>query len=301
MQAADWPEVAALIHDSTNGWYQTNRNHLIFAAGPTSTMLFCEVYEALDPGCCLIARDSQTERILGSCFYHPRETHFSLGIMNVHPDAFGRGVGRALLQEVVHRADAAALPLRLVSSAMNLDSFSLYNKAGFVPREIYQDMIIEVPENGLNSPSPTHTGSIRSATLADVPAIGKLELDLAHVRREQDYVHFIENRSGDWNLSVLELDGQLMGWIGSIVHPASNMVGPGIARDQASASALLWHELNHRRGQTMVSLLPVTATDLVAAAYQWGAKNCELHFSQVRGKYQVPNGIVLPTFMPETS
>ncbi len=94
---------------------------------------------------------------------------------------------------------------------------------------------------------------------------------------------------------------QSSGWIGSIVHPASNMVGPGIARDQASASALLWHELNHRRGQTMVSLLPVTATDLVAAAYQWGAKNCELHFSQVRGKYQVPNGIVLPTFMPETS
>ena len=32
---------------------------------------------------------------------------------------------------------------------MNLDSFTLYNRCGFVPRQVFQDMYIEIPEGGL--------------------------------------------------------------------------------------------------------------------------------------------------------
>ena len=34
--------------------------------------------------------------------------------------------------------------------------------------------------------------------------------------------------------------------------------------------------------------------------YALGAKNCELHFAQVRGAWTAPAGVVMPTFMPET-
>jgi hypothetical protein len=34
--------------------------------------------------------------------------------------------------------------------------------------------------------------------------------------------------------------------------------------------------------------------------YALGAKNCELHFGQVRGPWTAPTGVVMPTFMPET-
>jgi hypothetical protein len=34
--------------------------------------------------------------------------------------------------------------------------------------------------------------------------------------------------------------------------------------------------------------------------YSWGGRNCEIHFAQVRGGFRSFNGIVLPTFMPET-
>ena len=146
MQRDQWNEVAELIHDSTNAWYQNQRGHLIFIEGPQSTMLFCEIYESLDPGCCLIAVSNSDHKIIGSCFYHPRETHFSLGIMNVHPEAFGRGVARALLQRIIALAEAKQKPVRLVSSAMNLDSYSLYTKAGFVPRKTFQDMILETSQ-----------------------------------------------------------------------------------------------------------------------------------------------------------
>ena len=34
--------------------------------------------------------------------------------------------------------------------------------------------------------------------------------------------------------------------------------------------------------------------------YGWGVRNCEPHFAQVRGAFQPPTGLIMPTFMPET-
>ena len=53
-------------------------------------------------------------RIAGSCFYHPRDSHVGLGIMNAAPEFAGRGVAKALLTEILERA--GELPVRLVSS-----------------------------------------------------------------------------------------------------------------------------------------------------------------------------------------
>src|SRR4029450_1138689 len=111
---------------------------------------FYEVYSALEPGCAVVAENTRTGRLMGSCFYHPRKHHVSLGIMNVHPNYFGGGVARALLQHIIDYTERRGCKaLRLTSSALNLDSFSLYNRAGFVPRYAYQDMFLKVPERGL--------------------------------------------------------------------------------------------------------------------------------------------------------
>ena len=97
MAAADWDVVSQLIYDSTNGWYQRRGLDPIFQNGPGSTRLFCEVYEALDPGCCVLAIHPTGNQIAGSCFFHPRNTHVSLGIMNVHPEFFGLGMTRKIV------------------------------------------------------------------------------------------------------------------------------------------------------------------------------------------------------------
>ncbi len=300
MSRDQWPEVATLIHDSTNAWYNANRNFPIFTKGPLSTLLFCEVYEALDPGCCIIAVDDETNRIIGSCFYHPRETHYSLGIMNAHPDSFGRGVARTILNRVIELAEAENKPVRLVSSAMNLDSFSLYTKAGFVPRQTFQDMVIEIPEGGVG-PKSILANSVRDAQPTDVNAMLELEKSIAGITREKDYQYFVKNGLGCWHTSVLYDEDQLQGWIVSIAHPGSNMIGPCIAKTEEAAIALLHAELNYRAGNTMVFLPPVEASQIVQAAYKWGAKNCELHVAQVHGEFQPFNEIVMPTFMPETA
>src|SRR5688572_9911930 len=142
MRGDEWDRVAELICHSTNRWYQAVNKPAIFPHGPSSCRLFCDVYEDLDPGCCIVAEDVESGQLLGSCFYHPRETHVSLGIMNAHPDSFGRGVAGKLLQAIISEAERQQKPVWLVSSALNLDSFSLYNRNGFVPRKVFQDMFV---------------------------------------------------------------------------------------------------------------------------------------------------------------
>ena len=298
--ADDWDAVAELIHESTNRWYIDHGRPAVFQGEPSSTRLFCEVYEALDPGCCLIAVDRSTGGIVGSCFYHPRDTHVSLGIMNSHPAHAGRGVARRLLSFILDRANQQGKPLRLVSSAMNLDSFSLYNRAGLVPYAVYQDMALTVPDGGF--PGPVMKGRrIRPATATDVPAMVELEHHVLGIRRGRDFEHFIRNGSGHWHMSVLEDErGRLRGFLASIGHPASSMLGPGCMGSDEDAIALIRHELDVRRGRTMVWLVPVNRPAIAAALYELGARNCELHLGQTTGRLPEVRGVVMPTFMPET-
>src|SRR6266566_4692860 len=200
---ADRPEVADLICVSTNYWYRASGKPAIFTNGPAACSVFWDVYEALDPGCCVVAADAETGRLMGSCFYHPRETHVSLGIMNVHPNYFGRGVAGRLLRFITDIADRERKPVRLVSSAMNLDSFSLYTRAGFVPRAAFADMALTVPAEG---PKLSHPDlhRVRPAKSQDITAMAALEEQVAHLRREKDYRFFIENRQGIWHTLVFE-------------------------------------------------------------------------------------------------
>jgi GNAT superfamily N-acetyltransferase len=299
MTDVDWSAVADLICVSTNYWYQVNRGFPIFANGPDSVRLFCEVYEALDPGCCLLAEDETTGLLMGSCFYHPRPTHISLGIMNVHPNYFGKGVARALLTFITDLADAEKKPVRLVSSAMNLDSFSLYTKAGFVPRQAFQDMMIAVPKGGLDF-GVEGSERVRDARLDDVLAIVDLEKTVSGIDRTKDFEYFIKNEAGIWHTSVYEgVDGQVDGVLVSVKHPGSNMLGPGVMRSEVAVLPLIWAELNANKGCSPVFLMPVDSP-VVQDLYAWGARNCEVHFAQIRGHFQAFDGVVMPTFMPET-
>ncbi len=300
MEDGDWSEVADLIYVSLNYWCAANGRPPLFSGGPAATRVFCQVYETLDPGHCVVAESPDTGRLMGSCFYRERETHVSFGIMTVHPIYFGEGIGRELVDFITEFTDGLGKPLRLISSAMNLDSFSLYTRAGFVPHSTYQDMLLAVPENGLGRSVPGRERT-RPATVADIDALAALELELAGISRTKDYRHFVENPDGLWGLSVIEgTDGVLDGFLASIGHPLFTMLGPGVSRTEADGLALLAAELDRYRGRTVLYLVPVESGAIVRELYTWGARNCELHVHQVRGPYEPFRGVNFPTFMPET-
>lgn len=301
-QPADRSEIAELICVSTNHWYQKRGGPAIFPNGSESTDIFCQVYESLDPGCCVVAEHPATGRLMGSCFFHPRDCHVSLGIMNVHPNYFGRGVARQLLQYVIDFAERRGAPaLRLVQSAMNLDSFSLYTRAGFVPRAAYQDMLMHVPQEGLDT-GIADADRIRSAKAGDVPALVDLEREVAGIVRAKDFRYFIENRDGIWDGLVFEgTGGHIEAFMFSSKHPALSMIGPGIARTQEQATSLVLTALDRYRGASALFLVPVECDVMVRRMYELGAVNCELHFCQVRGWYQPFRGLSMPVFLPESA
>jgi ribosomal protein S18 acetylase RimI-like enzyme len=62
---------------------------------------------------------------------HPKEpTHWYLGYLGTRCDAQGRGIGSAMLREVLDQADAAKVPAYLESS--NERNLTLYQRHGFV-------------------------------------------------------------------------------------------------------------------------------------------------------------------------
>ena len=95
MRPNEHHDVASLIRESTNCWYEANGKAPIFTGDPSATMLFCDVYEALDPGCCLVAVVKETGQIAASCFYHPRPTHVSTWNHECSPRAFRERSGKA--------------------------------------------------------------------------------------------------------------------------------------------------------------------------------------------------------------
>jgi GNAT superfamily N-acetyltransferase len=298
----DESEVAELIYASLNTYYGLRGLGQPFKGGPQVTEVFWEVYSGIGTSRCIVAENTRTSRIMGSCFFHPRKTHVALGIMNVHPNYFGFGVGSEMLRYICDFTDQNGYQaLRLTQSALNLDSFSLYNKAGFVPRQAYQDMTLQIPEEGLDLSGPGME-NVRDATLDDVPAMITLEMDVSGVSREEDYRFCIENSVGFWHVSVYDnLDGGLDGFMVSSAHPAFNMLGPGVIRSEDKALALILRELNQHRGKTPVVLIPVDRPALVRQMYNLGARNCELHFCQVRGQCQPYAGVNIPTFILETA
>jgi len=300
MRVADWNEVALLIHSSLNVWYERNRGFRLVGGGWETMLLFPRVYDALDPGCCVLVEEITSKRIAGACFFHPRSTHVALGIMNTHPDFFGHGVASRMLRYITDEAERRKVPVRLVSAATNVDSFSLYNRAGFVPTRFFQDMTVNVPEDGFDVAAPPGW-TFRDATVEDIPQIVALEKELSFIEREKDYHFFLRNTDNIWHVSVITgTNGELGGFLVSVNDPGSNMLGPGLARNETLAAALVRGELNFHRGCSPVWLIPSCSRTLVEAMYAIGAKNCELHVTQVLGDYTPETGIVFPTFMPET-
>ena len=291
-----------MLHRAFNTWYGARGwPSDYFGCTPEQAGIFLDIYGDISPGCSVAAFDPSSGEIMGACFYHPREHHVSLGVMSVSPDYFKRGVGRALVNHIVEFTESNQYPaLRLVGSAINMDSFSLYNRSGFVPRGSYHDMVIAVPATGLAVDYPLRK-QVRDATLADLDAMAALEIEVSGISRVSDYRYAIENPRGMLHAQAFEnSDGSLEGFMISIQCHALNMLGPCVARSEKATLALLLQATERFRSQVPLFVIPMDKRELVETLYEWGARNVETHLFQVRGKFQPFNGVSLPSFLPET-
>ena len=221
--------------------------------------------------------------------------------MCVHPDFYGRGLARQLLQEIVTRASDSGKTLHLISSAQNIDSFSLYNKYGFVPNEVFQDMLLQVPEAGLSFTQQELSG-VRPAKASDIPKLVSLERSINGFDHTKDLEFIIANESGHWNCHVMEDNqAQITGFLCSVNHACSKIIGLGAMRNHTDSLALIKSHLNNFKGFSPLLLIPAKEKELVQALLKMKAKNIEIHMTQSLGN--IPNktstGFFMPTFLPE--
>ena len=285
----DRSEYADLVHSSFNAWYWKKGWGMdYFRCPPEDAAIFYDIYNDLAPGRSVAAVNTKTGRLMGACFYHPRERHVSLGIMCVHPSYSGRGIGRAMVNHIIDFTDSGGFSsLRLVGSAINMDSFSLYNRAGFVPVKSYHDMVIQVPQDGVGG-KPQQAKRVRDADAGDATAMGDIEFEISGIRRLEDYLYAIENRRGVFEVKVLEGDsGSLDGFMISIRHPALNMIGPGVARTQDGAAALVHSCLGRYRGEGVLAVIPMDCSESRAGDVRLEGKECR--DAPFPGKRRVPS------------
>jgi GNAT superfamily N-acetyltransferase len=298
----DVAEYSDMLFTSFNAWYWKRgwgKNY--FGCQPHETAIFYDIYNDLSPECSVAAFAKDSGRLMRACFYHPREHHVSLGIMSVHPEHFGQGVGRALVNHILdYTRQHDYKSCRLVGSAINMDSFSLYNRSGFIPRVTYHDMVIMVPQAGVGG-TVKGADRVREATLADITAMGDLEFEISGIRREIDYRYAIENPRGVLHAAVIANDqGGIDGFMISVKHAALNMLGPCVARTEEVAIALIHNELERFRGTWALLVVPMEKRRIVEQMYGWGAVNVETHLKQVWGEFQDFRGVNMPSFLPET-
>ena len=71
---------------------------------------------------------------------------------------------------------------------------------------------------------------------SDVEEMVVLEKRLSGIERAKDFKYFIENKRNIWNTVVCrDTNGTLLGFLGSVDHPASQMIGPGVAESEKVA------------------------------------------------------------------
>lgn len=299
---SDIPEYTQMLYSSFNDWYWKHGwGKDYFGCRPEETSIFYDMYNDLTPGSSIAVFDKNSGRMMGACFYHPRETHVSLGIMAVHTDYCGQGVGRAMVNHILKfTKENNYKSCRLVGSAINMNSFSLYNRSGFIPRVSYNDMVITLSDDTLIS-HVSGEEQVRDAAMDDVSAMGSLEMEVSAIKREIDYRYAIKNPRRVLHVSVYEnVHRGIDGFMISVKHPALNMLGPCVARSEEAALALVRKELERFRGTWVLLLIPMEKRKMVEQAYKWGARNVETHLKQVWGEFQPFKGVNMPSFLPET-
>lgn len=285
MSATDVPRVADIFRDAFNDIYKRR------GFGPVVTdnavgAVIADTYRDLDPGGCVVV--TVDGEIAGSGFLHPRGITGGAGPITIAPAFQGLGAGRALMEEIVARSDAAGIAsLRLIQDAFNEVAYALYAATGFAGREILLRASFRSRRLG------RIPGDVRRAYRGDLARVRAIENDLLGIDRPQD--HALLLRLGE---IFLVPDGMLV----RIVRGNVTVLGPLVAESLEGALALIAAGTTDLTPHSDVRLLvPARCDDLVRELIvNYKLEIHSLCTYMVRGRWSGARGYYVPTLFPES-
>ena len=199
------------------------------------------------PGCYgVVAEDDG--RVLGSNFLDERSPIVGIGPITVDPEVQNRGIGAALMRDVMARAVRDNRPgVRLLQAGYHCRSLCLYTRLGFVPREHLVNL--QGPPLGLTIPGLT----VRAASAADIDACNRL----CHAVHGHDRAGSLRDAVAAGTARVVERDGRITGYttelaffghavgeanddIKALIGAAPAFGGPGLLLPSRNVALFRW-------------------------------------------------------------
>jgi GNAT superfamily N-acetyltransferase len=227
----------------------------------------------------VVAEDSDG-RILGSDFLWEGDAVAGVGPITVDPEVQNSKIGRALMEDVIQRADKKGfLSVRLVQSAYHNRSLSLYTKLGFdavAPLSCMQGSPLNAKIEGYN---------VRKMAIADIAAADALAFRIHGHNRHADLSISVEQGSA----TVVEHDGRITGYSTLV-----GFFGHSVAESDEDIKALIGAAINFP-GPGF--LLPTRNAELLRWCLTQGLRIVQPLTLMSRGFYQEPKGSFLPSIL----
>ena len=174
-----------------------------------------------------------------------------IGLMAVHPELQGRGLGREILDHVLAWIAARGTPSAILEATAA--GTPLYLRAGFVDTGCAHELVATAVRDAGPPPDPTAPDVVPSAAAgaAALAELIDLDRDLFGADRSRLWAR-LATEYGDAIVGVRDRDGALAGYL----CVQDSILGPWGARDDGAARALLAAGLARADGRAVRVMVP---------------------------------------------
>ncbi|MCV9941123.1 GNAT family N-acetyltransferase [Boseaceae bacterium BT-24-1] len=186
-------------------------------------------------------------KLVASALWWPYgESHATLGMIIVAPEAQGGGIGRRLMQALLVQAEGRSLMLNATAAGEPLYAKSGFQPCGGVRQQHGHVLAVAAPELGAGE-------RLRPASFTDLPILERLDRAATGLERGPTLAALL----GCGECRVLERAGQPVGFSILRAFGRGHAIGPVVAADEADARTLIACWLHGRTGQFIRVDLPL--------------------------------------------
>jgi len=202
-----------------------------------------------------------------------------VGPVSVEVPAQGRGIGRAIVRDLLAHAQRAGIEMvRLMQDSFNTGSLSLYASLGFDTKE---PLAMMQP-----APVPCRDGSVRPVMESDLSAIEELSRRIYKVSRRNEVASLMQP---PFRPLLRERDGRVSGYF------VIGFPGHGVAETEEDALALVGEAATGVPAEFARCFCPLTEGSLYRKLLAAGGRAIKLMNLMALGPYEPPEGVWLPS------
>lgn len=217
--------------------------------------------------------------LVGSNFISFTDPVSSVGPVTVDPSHDGRGIGRAMMNDVLARAKQKGVQqIRLLQDAFNTKSLSLYASVGFDTQAPVGLMMAKA--------ATVSDPTIRAASETDLSALDGLCRQIYKVSRQGELTAALKFGSP---IFLREREQRITGYL------IPGFLGHGIAEKEADALALIGEAARQVPQEHASFFCPLTSGEFFRAALKAGCRLRKVVNYMTLGPFPKPEGIWMPS------